>query len=83
VPTSPSNELEQFHRFVAAKLANGETQLSPEAALDQWRKLSPRVRGGVAAVREVLADMAAGDSGTPYEQFDGDFRVRHNIPRRP
>jgi hypothetical protein len=86
VVTSLSNELEEFHRFVAEKLAKGEGALSPEAAVGQWRELHPCSEGraeDLAAVREALADMAAGDTGVPIKEFDQEFRVRHNLPSRP
>jgi hypothetical protein len=83
--TSLSNELQEFHRFVADKLANGHANLSPEEAVDQWRDLHPIPEGladDVAAVREALADMAAGDTGVPFEDFDLEFRAKHNLPPR-
>ena len=86
VTASISNELEEFHRFVAEKLAQGERNLTPESAVDQWRDLHPCSEGlaeDVAAVREAIADMAAGDTGIPLEEFDRQFRERHNLPSRP
>jgi hypothetical protein len=34
----------------------------------------------VAAVRESLADMAAGDNGVPLDEFDREFRAKHGLP---
>ena len=34
----------------------------------------------VAAVREALDDIAKGDRGIPFDEFDRDFRKRHNLP---
>jgi hypothetical protein len=83
--TSLSNELEEFHRFVADKLANGHGNLSPEEVVDQWRDLHPvpeSLADDVAAVREALADMAAGERGVPFEDFDREFRARHDLSPR-
>ena len=83
--TSFSNELAQFHRFVAEKLAKGEADLSPEAAVDQWRDLHPDTAAlaeDLAAVKEALADMEAGDRGMPFDEFDREFRAKHNLPPR-
>jgi hypothetical protein len=33
----------------------------------------------VAALKEALADMEAGDRGVPLEEFDDKFRQRHSI----
>lgn len=84
--TSLRNELQDFHRFLAEKLAKGEENLSPEEAVDQWRDLHScpdKLAEDVTAVREALADMAAGDIGTDFEEFDRDFRATHNLPPRP
>jgi hypothetical protein len=79
---SLSDELQEFHRFVAEKLAKGERNLSPEAAVDQWRELHPTPESldeDVAAVREALADMADGDTGIPFDEFAREFRARPNF----
>ena len=84
--TSLSNELKEFHQFVSEKLAKGEGNLSPEAAVDQWRELHPCPESfdeDVAAVREAIADMASGDTGMPLDEFDREFRGRHDLPKRP
>jgi hypothetical protein len=85
VATFVSNELEEFHRFVAEKLAKGEASLSPEAAVDQWRELHPTsedLAEDVAAVKEALADMVAGDQGIPLAEFDQEFRAKHGLLTR-
>ncbi|HVC95315.1 MAG TPA: hypothetical protein VND64_16585 [Pirellulales bacterium] len=35
--TEIASELSSFHRFIAERLDQGETDLSPEQALDIWR----------------------------------------------
>jgi hypothetical protein len=80
-----SNELAEFHRFVSEKLAKGETDLSPEAAVDQWREMhanADEVPEDAAAVEESLADMAAGDRGMLLDEFDQRFRGTHGLPPR-
>jgi hypothetical protein len=34
----------------------------------------------LAAVQEAIHDMDDGDKGIPFEEFDRDFRARHDIP---
>jgi len=60
--------------------------MTPENPLGAWRSQNPPATDfddTVAAVREALADMEAGDTGTPFEEFDRDFRLRHGLPPRP
>jgi hypothetical protein len=76
-------ELRDFHRFLTDKLRADGIDLSPEEALDEWRRLHPQTQAldeEVAAIREALDDMAKGDRGIPFDQFDRDFRKRHNLP---
>ena len=37
----------------------------------------------VAAIKEALDDMANGDAGMPFDDFDREFRRRHNLPAKP
>ena len=49
---------------------------------DEWR-LHPNSKASdedVAAIQEALAEMSNGDRGIPFEEFDRDFRKRHNLP---
>ena len=34
----------------------------------------------IAAAREALDDVTRGDRGIPFDDFDRDFRKRHNLP---
>ena len=82
--TGTQGELSGFHDFLSGKLTSGTAQLSPEEALDLWRAEHPEANdfpNDVAALREALADMEAGDDGLPLEEFDRKFRQRHAIPR--
>jgi hypothetical protein len=83
MPSPTTEELRDFHRFLADKLGADETELSPEEALDEWRQLHPSAHSHddeVAAIREALDDLAKGDRGVPFDQFDREFRRRHNLP---
>jgi len=75
-------ELRDFHRFLTDKLSAHD--LSPEEALDEWRRLHPQTHmfdENVAAIQEVLEDMVKGDRGIPFDQFGRDFRTWHNLPK--
>ena len=73
-------ELTEFHQFVSQKLASGGQALSPEEALDKWRAAHPPaevIADDIAAVRETLDDLAAGDVGASVEEFDRAFSAGH------
>ncbi len=72
-------ELKEFHDFLGEKLKNGEHDASPEEALDEWRHAHPDDSGAqveLQAIQEALDDMAHGDRGIPFEDFDQEFRKR-------
>lgn len=80
VDTTP--ELIQFEHFIRENVAKGKL-ISPEEALDLWRSENPNPLDAsnlVLAIREALADMAAGDLGVPIDEFDRAFRQRHGLP---
>ena len=80
-----SAELRAFHEFLASKLTNGAPELTPEEALDEWRRLNPNAEAEaqeLAAIKEALDDVANGDYGMPFAQFDREFRARH-FPAKP
>jgi hypothetical protein len=80
------DELRDFHRFLSDKLSERQVDWSPEEALDEWRRLHPEAQelaDEVAAIQEALSDMANGDQGMPFKEFDSDFRKRHNLPDQP
>jgi hypothetical protein len=83
MPSKMAEELRDFHRFLADKLRADGIELSPEEALDEWRRLHPQTQTfeeDVAAIQEALDDMTKGDRGISFDQFDRDFRNRHNLP---
>ncbi len=77
--TDAVSELQSFQQFVGDIVSRGESNASPEEALDQWRAMHPR-DDDLIAVREALDDMNAGDRGVPLDEFDQQFRSRHNLP---
>lgn len=65
------NELTDFHRFIGERLTKDAEAMSPEEALDHWRRENPSPddhASNVAAVREAIADMQAGDTGRPAKE---------------
>jgi hypothetical protein len=81
MPSHPIQELREFHRFLTEKVGSEAADLSPEEALDEWRRQNPPADADdEAAIREALDDLAAGDRGIPFDQFDREFRKRHNMP---
>ena len=83
--TQSVNELGDFHRFVTEKVHKGETALSPEQILDEWRILRPdpyAQEDEMAAIQEAIDDMDDGDDGVPIDEFDRNFRLRHNLPAK-
>ncbi|MFL5245450.1 MAG: hypothetical protein ACJ8FY_25415 [Gemmataceae bacterium] len=83
MPIQIIEELREFHRFLSDKLSADGIHLSPEEALDEWRRLNSQAHAldeEVAAIGEALDDMAKGDRGIPFDEFDRDFRNRHNLP---
>jgi hypothetical protein len=86
MPAQATNELRDFHRFLGEVLSDGRSDWSPEEALDEWRGQHPNAHASeedVVAVQEALTDLANGDRGIPFEEFDRDFRQRHNLPGKP
>ncbi|HJQ82157.1 MAG TPA: hypothetical protein VJ828_19485 [Lacipirellulaceae bacterium] len=80
--TDANYELQSFHQFIGEQLSIGHTSLSPEEALELWRleNRSPEeYQADVEAIREALADMEAGDRGTPVEEYLAEFRTRRNL----
>jgi hypothetical protein len=79
--TDFNQELQSFQEFIVQQLSSGEP-ISPEEALDAWRTQHPspeQYQEDVAAIREALADMEAGDTGRPFDEFDREFRKRHSL----
>jgi hypothetical protein len=83
MPTEIIEELREFHRFLTEKLNTDGIDLSPEEAVDEWRRQHPKTEAfdeEVAAIREAIDDMSKGDRGIPFDEFGREFRKRHNLP---
>jgi hypothetical protein len=77
------DDLRDFHHFLTEKVGNGGVRLSPEEALDEWRTRHPLPEADaeeLAAIEEAIDDMAKGDGGIPFAEFDQEFRARHGLP---
>jgi hypothetical protein len=85
--TQAHGELASFHQFVAIKLSEEHSALSPEEALGMWRAEHPAHEDDgvddVTAAKAALADMTAGDVGVPLEEFDRQFRKEFGIDAKP
>ena len=73
-----ADELDSFHQFLSDKLKTATARSSPEQVLDEWRSLHPDP-DEVAAIRESLAAMHAGDRGISLEDFDREFRQKNGL----
>lgn len=77
-----STELQEFAQFVQAKLAAGETKLSPEEVVDQWRDAHPteeEFEENVQAIQEALDQMNAGEKGITAAESVRRLRERIGI----
>jgi hypothetical protein len=77
-----NSELARFNQFVSEKIGGGNTDLSPEEALDLWRTENPsdeELAETVRALAEALREMHAGDAGLSLEDFDRNFRERNGL----
>ena len=64
--TVASTELQEFALFIQAKLNAGQTKLSPEEVLDEWRDEHPsdeEFEESVQEIQEALNRMDAGEKG--------------------
>jgi hypothetical protein len=74
------SELIRFVEFASGLIAAGRTDLSVEEAVELWHGPSPcpdDPESTIAAVREAIADMEAGEEGMPAEEFIQQYRERH------
>ena len=75
------DDLQAFHRFVGEQLANGGASFSPEECLELWRAEHPTpadLADSVASVQRALEEADRGE-GIPLEDFDREFRRKHDI----
>ena len=84
--TQFEGELARFYEFIGQRLNNQGVTLSPEEALDLWRAQQPpaaELVATVAALREALVDMDAGDTGQPFDEFIRELRQSRRDSPRP
>jgi len=77
-----STELRNFHNFLGDKLTGEGAALSPEEVLDEWRSMNPfrqDLDEDASAIKEALEDLAKGDRGISFDEFDREFRKRQNL----
>jgi hypothetical protein len=78
-------ELRSFGAYIAELIESGKEVVSPEDALARWRmqNLSPEeFDEEVAAIREALDDMEAGDKGRPMEEFLAEVDAQYGFKPR-
>lgn len=79
-------ELIRFMEFARGLIAAGRNDLSLDQAVELWREPSPcpdDPESTLAALREAIADMEAGDEGVPVEELDRQVRARYFSHSRP
>ena len=59
------------------------TDQSTADAFDEWQSLlTANEEEDCAAIQQALDEMDAGDHGTPWKEFDAEFRQKHQLPPR-
>ena len=72
------HDLDAFHHFATARLADGASRLSFDELVVEWE--STRDRDEInAAIREGLADVEAGRH-RPADEVSEELRNKHSIP---
>jgi len=74
------SELCLFRDFLNAKLACGESPVTPEQALDEFRILhlsKEELEDSVAAIRESIAEIDAGAPGKLASEYMAEVRARY------
>jgi hypothetical protein len=77
-----ATDLASFHRFISVRLEIGDPALTPEEALDLWRAENPpreEFEETTAALQEAIREMDSGDTGSPLDDFDREFRASRRI----
>src|SRR2546426_885098 len=81
-----STGLRDFRDFLNEKLSNGGADLSPEEALDEWRRMHPEPfddEDDVIAIQAALDDLDRGEKGITLDELDRELRVKFNLPAPP
>ena len=59
------------------------TDQSTADAFDEWQSLlTANEEDDCEAIQQALDEMDAGDHGTPWKEFDTEFRQKHQLPPR-
>ncbi|MDX1963655.1 MAG: hypothetical protein SFX18_10910 [Pirellulales bacterium] len=75
-------ELVEFTAFLSDMIRQGQSHLSPEEALDEWRdsvKTFSVDPTDYELIDEALRDLAKGEQPVPFADFDRHFRIKQNI----
>ena len=78
-PTTETNEVVEFHQFLSEQIQSGAKLKSLEKALVAWRRqrpVPPELAEDVAALREAIDAMDAGDRGRPAEEVIAEMRQK-------
>jgi hypothetical protein len=82
---STGGELHQFYEFIGQRLRAGETDISPEEALDLWRdedsasdEIDPEA---VRAIEEAIEGVRQGKPCKTLDEFERDFRAAKGLPK--
>ena len=65
------DQIQSFHDFASAQIANGGAALSMDELYSLWRNKNPtreELLASVDAVKAAIVDMEAGDTGEPARQ---------------
>lgn len=76
--STTQQELQNFTEFANARLSAGATE-PLEQLFGQWWEQEHGDEDRAAVVAS-LADMEAGETGRPFEEFAADFRRLNNLP---
>ena len=71
-------ELADFSRFLTEQLSSGETDITPEQALELWRTIQREREDANEGIRRGLEDVRAG-RGDPLDQYVSGFKKANNI----
>jgi len=69
----------EVDELIRKQMATGQYESENDVLREALHALRGRDQD-VAAVKEAIADMQAGDRGVPFDEFVSKFRKQHNIP---
>lgn len=71
-------QIDSFHEFASNQVQGEGEDLSMAELFDLWEVQTagfPDLADGVSSVRSALADMEAGDTGQPFDEFAAKIRA--------